>query len=93
MHDGIMAIAERRAPEIREWMARNHPWQNVTGSAEASLYAEVKDLVEKAMITFGHDMPYSIFLETKNAGVWGVIAPALDYWSEIIWADVLELFK
>lgn len=91
---GVLAIAERRAPEITQWMMANHPWENITGVAEASLLAEVFQMgVDMVEIYMSQGAYYGLFLETANAGKYSVLTPALDTWSPIVWNDVLTMMR
>ena len=91
---GVLDVVERRAPEITDWMQQNAPWQDITGVARASLAAEVfqlsNDLIE---IYMSHGAYYGIWLETRNAGRYAIIEPALDVWSRIVWNDILEMMR
>lgn len=93
MHDGLLAIAERRAPEIEAWMQENAPWTDRTADARQGLHAEVFDLVELISIVLWDDMFYEYFLEIRQAGKFAIINPAIDYWSEVVWNDVRELTR
>ena len=91
---GVLDIAERRAPEITDWMQQNAPWQDITGVARASLFTEVfqltSDLVE---IYMSHGAYYGVFLEIKNAGRFSILTPALDVWSVIVWNDIARMMR
>lgn len=94
LRDGVRAIANNRAPEIAEWMKQNHAWQNRTGAAEAGLHTTVEEIsldMLAIILAHGDDIPYASYLELANGGVWGVIAPALDYWGQVVWRDVQRL--
>lgn len=91
---GVLAIAERRAPEIQAWMQANHLWENITGVAEASLAAEVfqmgADMVE---IYMSQGAYYGLFLEVSNGGKYSILTPAFDTWGPIVWGDVLRMMR
>lgn len=91
---GAIAIAYKRAPQIADWMKANHPWQNVTGAAEAGLHTTVLELaldMIAIILAHGDDIEYAEALEYAHGGAWGVIAPALDYWGQVVWQDVRRL--
>jgi len=90
---GIMAIAQRRAPEIETWMKQHAPWEDRTGNARQTLHTEVQILAEQVVIELAHGMSYGIFLELANGGTWAVIGPALDHFAPIIWSDVDRLLR
>jgi len=89
---GVKAIADNRAPQIQEWMQQNHLWENITGVAEASLAAEVFELSNDMLeIYMSHGAYYGVYLETIKSGKFGILAPALDVWSQVIWQDVVRM--
>lgn len=91
---GVRMIATRRAPEISEWMKANHFWKNQTGAAEAGLHTTVEDISQDMVaIILEHGVDYGIYLELAHAGVWGIIAPALDVWGPVVWQDVQRLVR
>jgi hypothetical protein len=90
----VRALAERRAPQIAQWMKENHLWKNQTGAAEAGLHTEVEQMsldMIAIILAHGDDVPYAIYLEFAHAGVYSIISPALDYWGAVIWQDVRAL--
>lgn len=92
IRSGVRRIAHRRAVEIEEWMKENHPWQNVTGAAEEGLEAYVEEIgLDMVQIILQHGVDYGVYLELSRGGSWGVIAPALDFWGPVVWADVQAL--
>lgn len=91
---GVRAIAQRRAPEIEAWMKQNAPWTDRTGNARQTLFAEVEDVgLDMVAIIFGHGVEYGVWLEIAHAGQYAVLAPALDYFGPIIWADVQAMLR
>jgi len=91
---GLLTIANNRAPQIQEWMQHNHLWQNITGQAEASLAAEVFELSNDMLeIYMSQGVVWGLWLEVANAGKYGILAPALDVWSQIIWQDIKNLMR
>lgn len=93
---GVRRIAHRRAVDIEEWMKDNHPWQNITGAAEAGLEAFVEEIaldITQIILTHGEGVEYGVYLELAHGGRWGVISPALDVWGPIVWRDVQALLR
>lgn len=96
IHAGVVAIANRRAPEIEEWMKANHPWTNRTGAAEAGLHTVVQETANsmvQIILSHGADVDYGIWLEVANSGNYAVIAPAVDVWGVTVWNDVQRLLR
>lgn len=95
---GVYQIAQRRAPEIEAWLKNNAPWTDRTGNARQTLNAPVEPQVYQAgldmvEIILAHGVEYGIFLELSNAGRYAIIAPALDHWGPILWADIRALLS
>ncbi len=67
----------RIASEIEAWAKANHPWNNITGDAEAGLTCKAEFTGAGVKVTLSHGVSYGIWLEVKYAGKWGVIEPAL----------------
>ncbi len=94
LHAGVLAIAQRWAPEIENWMRDNAPWTDRTGNARQTLYTAVRQVAnEMVELILSHGMDYGVFLETKNMGRYAIIAPALDEFGPKLWADVQEMVK
>ncbi len=94
LHLGILAIANRRAPEIEAWMKQHATWTDQTGNARQSLHADVVEVLNLTVsVEFDHGMDYGYWLEMAHAGRYGVITPALDVWSRALWNDVKELMR
>jgi len=94
IHRGIRAIADRRAPEIANWMKDNAPWTDRTGNARQTLWTEVTDVANKMVtIMLSHGVYYGIFLELNNAGRYAIIDPALDHFAPVIWSDVQRMLS
>lgn len=98
IHQGVINIALRRAPEIENWMKDNAPWTDRTGNARQSLFTVVKgsemvmDMANKMVnIILSHGVHYGLFLEVSRAGKYAIVNRAIDHWAPIIWADVLRM--
>jgi len=91
---GVRAIAQRRAPEIENWMKLNAIWVDRTGNARQTLTAEVEDLaLDVVQIVMEHGVEYGVWLELAHGGTYAILAPAIDYWGPIVWADVQALLR
>lgn len=91
---GVRAIAQRRAPEIEAWMKLNAIWTDRTGNARQTLQAEVEDLsLDIVQIVLDHGVEYGVWLELAHGGTYAIIAPALDHFGPIVWADVQALLR
>lgn len=79
------------AQEIEAWMKQNARWQDDSGLARASLWAEVRTLGNDIALAIGHGVWYGLYLETGFAGRYAIITPAMDEFGPRIWAAVLRL--
>lgn len=94
IHKGVLAIGNRWAPQIANWMKQNAPWTDRTSNARQTLWSDVDDVTNVMVeIIFSHGMDYGIFLELNNAGRFAIINPALDHFAPLIWADVQRMLS
>ena len=94
IHRGVRAIAQRRAPEIENWMKDHAPWTDRTGNARQTLWTEVTDVTNQMVtIMLSHGVFYGEFLELCNAGRFSIVSPALDHFAPIIWGDVQRMLS
>jgi len=77
----IFVITEEMAIEVEEWMRTNAVWEDRTGAARATLFAEVEGLLLSSAIAIGHGVPYGFWLEFANQGRFAIIGPALDHFA------------
>lgn len=91
--NAVKELADLYAPLIENWMKDNAPWQDVTGLARESLFAETEKLVTSVVITFGHGEAvfYGKFLEYKAQGKFAVVNPALDHFVPLIRESLRQL--
>lgn len=90
----IVEVAEKNAKEGAAWMKANHPWQNVTGNAEAGLTVDVEaQPMERVEMIFhyGPDVPYDIYLELANQSRFGILAPAVDLFGAKVMGDLKDV--
>lgn len=94
IHRGVFLLATRYAPEIERWMKANASWTDRTDNARQTLYAEVTDIINSAVILFfGHGVDYGVFLELAHGGTYAIVTPALDHFMPRIWADVRTMMS
>ncbi len=94
IHNGVLQIAQRYAPEIEAWMKTNASWEDRTGNARQSLIGDVEDIANQAVILImSHGVEYGTFLELANAGKYAVVTPALDTFIPKVWNDVKILLS
>lgn len=90
----IVDVAEKNAKEGTAWMKANHPWQNVTGKAEAGLTVDVEQEPMRAVtmiFNYGPDVKYDIHLELARSGLWGILAPAVDLFGPQVMSDLKDV--
>lgn len=92
----VRGILTSYAPRIEAWMKSEAIWIDRTGNARQGLYAELDELARQVDILFTLEMGYSVFygrfLELSNAGRYAILAPAVDHFFPLIWADIVRLF-
>lgn len=100
---GIVAIAQRWAPEIENYMKANARWTDRTGNLRAALNAKVEHTAGVMVeVILAHGLFYGWYLEginpatmveMQNAGEWNIINPTLDLFAPRIWADVRRMLS
>lgn len=91
---GIVAIAQRWAPEIENYMKTQAPWTDRTGNARQGLHTEVNHVVGSMVeIVLSHGVSYGIWLEIRHAGAYAIVNPALDHFAPRVWADVVRMLR
>ena len=89
----VQLLLQSYAPSIETWMKANAPWTDRTANARQSLYANVELLLDGGVLIFDHGVTYGVFLEYANQGRFAIIAPALDHFAPLIWADIQRLLS
>jgi hypothetical protein len=82
-----------KAPGVQNWMKAHAPWRDRTANARQSIYARAYRGPHSATLEFGHLMPYSIYLEVKNAGAYAIVAPTVDHFAPEIVNDVKVMLR
>jgi hypothetical protein len=88
VHQAVKLLCIARQPEIEAWMKSNASWTDRTGNARQGLNVTVEDLSDAIIIRLSHGVDYGWYLETRFAGAYSIIAPAVDYWFARIMNDV-----
>lgn len=88
----VYALLQSYVPRMESWMKANAVWDDQTGNARQSLWADVKQLTNQTILWFGHGMEYGIWLEIANSGRYSVLSPALDHFGPLIFKDLQAIF-
>jgi hypothetical protein len=88
----LLALAQSYAARIEAWMKQNASWTDRTGNARQGLRAEVEEMVNQIAINMMHGVPYGVWLEIRNQGVYAILLPALDKFAAELWDDIERLF-
>ena len=91
LHEAVKLLCQARQPEIEAWMKTNASWTDRTGNARQGLTVTVHDVTDAIIIRLSHGVDYGWFLETRFAGAYSIIAPAVDYWFKRIMDDVNQI--
>lgn len=77
------------APRAENYMKSNAPWTDQTSNARNGLAARAYTDGDEYGIVLYHQVPYGIWLETKNGGEYAIIQPTID----AIGPDVMARFN
>jgi len=75
----VAAIVDYRGNKSVEYMKSNAPWTDRTGNARQTLAAHGVHAPDFHEIHLYGGVPYQIFLETRFAGRFAIIGPAVKY--------------
>ena len=85
-----LIITQETADEIEAWMKRNASWEDQTGEARRTLFAEVQGLILNTSILIGYGVDYGFWLEFANQGRFAIIGPALDHFGPRLYQRIQE---
>ena len=98
---GVLAIAQRWAPQIENYMRSNAPWTDRTANARAALHSEINHEVGRMVeLILSHGVYYGHYLEGWNpvanremlrGGLYAIVNPSIDYFGPQIWRDVRRM--
>lgn len=92
----LVKLCDKMRGEIAAYMKANHPWENVTGAAEAGLHAELVHVLNEfagVMFAHGDDVAHAWYLETMQRGRFGIIAPTLDVFGARLLTEVKAIVR
>jgi hypothetical protein len=84
----LATVIDRQAPRAESWMKVNAPWTDRTSSARNTLRAIPEhDGNQHGLILTG-GVPYQIYLETRWAGRYAILQPAMVHWGAVIMSNM-----
>jgi len=94
--EAVFATLKGLEPQVEAWMKANAPWTDRTGAARSSLAGFAQDIAHNNMVLwflYGRQpnrmaVPYAIYLESRWAGRYSVIAPGVDHFFPIVMSAV-----
>lgn len=85
--------ASSMAPEVENYMKLNAPWTDQTTNARNGLAARAYQDNDETGIVLFHQVSYGIFLETRFAGRYAIINPAIEAMSPKVMARFDRLLE
>lgn len=92
----IVALVDRLSDEAAVWMRANHAWENVTGEAEAGLYADIEHVARQSvtlLMSHGPAVWYAWYLEYSHAGRFAILADTSDRFWPVLLRGVTEIVR
>lgn len=89
-----VALVDSVTDQATAWMKENHRWQNVTGAAEAGLYADtlvVAHQMVSLLLSHGPTIEYAHWLES-NPRV-ALLGDAVDQFAPLLFRGLQEIAK
>ena len=89
---GMVAVMEFSAPQVENFAKANAPWTDRTTNARNSLNAHAEHAGLSSSIIIAHGVPYGIWLEVSNGGVYGIIPRTVREMGAKVMANMRTLF-
>lgn len=89
-----VALVDGLTDQAAQWMKANHRWQNVTGAAEAGLYADTLHVARQMvsmLLSHGPTIAYAHDLEANPK--FAILGDAVDWWAPLLYRGLLEIAK
>lgn len=74
----MVTAAKFIEPQAEKHMKENAPWTDRTGNARNGLKAQTVVETNQVTIYLFHQVPYGVYLETRNSGKYQIINPTID---------------
>lgn len=94
IEDEVVALVDGVTDQAAAWMKENHRWQNVTGEAEAGLYADILHVARQTvslLLSHGPTITYASFLEANPK--FAVLGDAVDQFAPLLFRGLQEIAK
>lgn len=92
-NDAIAKVFNFQQGRSEAYMKSNAPWRDDTGNARNGLFAVVTREASQHWLILSHSVNYGIYLETMQAGRFGIIVPAWRQGSDELWRTLSKLFS
>lgn len=93
MQLGIRATLSRYEPIAEARLKERAPWTDRTGNARNGLAARAVFGDDVDSLVLFHQVPYGIYLETKNSGKYAVIMPVVNEISKEIMGTLRKMMS
>ena len=104
---GVHGVMLFYAPQIENWMRENAKWIDRSANARQTLYAQVDpmspaEVVNTIELIMAQGVYYGWYLEgirpdtmsrTRQGKKYAIVQPALDRFGDLIWAEIVRLFR
>lgn len=91
-NDAIAKVFEFQKGASEAYMRSNAPWTDRTTNARNGLFSKSLREGDSHLLVLSHGVSYGIFLETMQAGKYGIIVPAWIKTSDDLWRMLSKLF-
>jgi hypothetical protein len=91
-NDAIGKVFQYQQGRSEAFMRTNAPWTDDTGNARSGLFTQAERAGNTHTLLLAHSVSYGIFLETMQAGRYGIIVPAWRQGSDELWRTLSRLF-
>jgi len=92
--EAVNQVAAYFAPVLETYARKNAPWTDRTSNARTGLHTWVEELSKDIVVLYlSHSVYYGIFLETRAAGRWSAVWPAIQAHLPKITAMLKSIFS
>lgn len=91
-NDAIAKVFDYQETASESYMRSNAPWTDRTTNARNALFSKASRDENSHELVLSHGVTYGIYLETMQAGRYGIVVPAWQHTSDELWKMLSQLF-
>jgi hypothetical protein len=94
IEDEVVTLVDGLTDQAAAWMKENHRWQNVTGAAEAGLYADTIHVARQTVsMLLSHDPTLEYAHELERNPRFALLGDAVDWFAPLLFRGLQEIAR